>query len=135
MSETRLTTPGSAGPEAEEPAPVELDPGGGAAPACVLIKFASPAGLAPIIYRIPPSPRSKSKSRGFPDKIEIRTSSRQLCAYECLKMTRWTSDTDLPDLLPTLDHDKRRHRPDPITGCYGLEPVYVDFLRVLPVVT
>jgi hypothetical protein len=40
-------------------------------------------------------------------------------------------ETDLPDLLSALDHDKRRHRPDPITGCYGLEPVHVDFLRVV----
>jgi hypothetical protein len=41
-----------------------------------------------------------------------------------------TWSTDLPDLLPTLDHDKRRHRPDPIPRCYGLELVHVDFLPI-----
>lgn len=44
-----LTTPGSAGVVEDDP-PADLVPAGGGDPACVLIRLASPAGLAPIIY-------------------------------------------------------------------------------------
>lgn len=106
-----LTTPGSAGVE-DDPAP-EVVPAGGAAPACVLIKLAKPAGFAPIIYAVPRKQRVKSVHGG--------------CGRSWEQCSKWKK-THLADLVAPLDHDERGHRSDSIPLSDGLQAIHVDFL-------